>query len=112
MSNESKSNQHGVLKEGTTGIRPGSLSTNAANPSTLGTSDTTAKAKSPKDSQLMNNLQDNPNAARLIMALAAKLGTLVEWKRLKLGDGREVYALVFPVGKWFVDPETKELRPR
>lgn len=77
-----------------------------------GTSDTTAKEASPMDSQRIPNLQDAPNAARLIQALGAKLGKLVEWKRLKLIDGRVVYALVFPTDKWEVDPTSKELLPR
>jgi hypothetical protein len=108
----SKSNQAGVLKDETTEIPQASQSTNAASPSISDTSVTTAKAQSPKDSQPMTNLQDIPNAVRLIQALAAKLGTLVEWKRLTLGDGREVYALVFPTDKWEVDPVSKELKPR
>jgi cytoskeletal protein RodZ len=108
----SKSNQVGVLNEETTAPRQGSQSTNAASLSTSATSATTAKAQSPKDSQPTPNLQDAPNAVRLIQALAGKLGTLVEWKRLTLGDGREVYALVFPVSKWQVNPESKELQPR
>jgi hypothetical protein len=36
----------------------------------------------------------------------------VEWKKLTLGDGREVYALIFPTDKWHVDPVSKELLPR
>lgn len=108
----SQSNQAGVLKDEMTVIPQVLQSTNAGNPSMLDTSDTTAKAKSQKDSQLTPNFQDVPNAVRLIQALAAKLGALVEWKRLKLGDGREAYALVFPVSKWEVDPVSKELKPR
>lgn len=104
--------QSGELNEGTTGAPQASPSTNAASPSTSGTSDTTVKAASPKGSQRTPNFQDAPNAARLIQALAGKLGKLVEWKKLTLGDGREVYALCFPVGKWQVDPESKELLPR
>jgi hypothetical protein len=108
----SKSNRNGALSEETT-VRPRvSPSTNAGNPSTSATSATTAKAKSPKVSQDTLNLQDAPNAVRLIQALAGKLGGLVEWKRLTLGDGREVYALVFPVSKWEVDPVSKELQAR
>lgn len=108
----SKLDQVGVLKDGTTAIPQDSQSTNAVNPSTSDTSATTAKAKSQKGSQLTPNLQDAPNAVRLIQALAGKLGALVEWKKLTLADGREVYALVFPVSKWLVDPESKELQPR
>lgn len=108
----SKSNRNGASKKETTGTRRGSQSTNAASLSTSGTSDTTAKAKNPTGSQATLNLQEIPNAARLILALAAKLGTLVEWKRLTLGDGREVYALTFPIDKWEIDPVSKELLPR
>jgi hypothetical protein len=108
----SKSNQAGVLNEETTVHPQGSQSINAANLSTSATSATTAKAQSPKGSQPTPNLQDVPNAVRLIQALAGKLGALVEWKKLTLGDGREVYALVFPVSKWRVDPDSKELQPR
>src|SRR5690349_13283662 len=103
----SKSNQAGVLKDETTETLQGLQSTNAVSPSTSAISDTTAKAKSQKVSPPTPNLQDVPNAVRLIQALVGKLGTLVEWKKLTLGDGREVYALVFPVSKWQVDPETK-----
>jgi hypothetical protein len=108
----SKSNQAGVLKDETTVTPQASQSTNAANPSMSDTSVTTARAQSQKDSQLTPNLQDAPNAVRLIQALAGKLGALVEWKKLTLGDGREVYALVFPVSKWEVDPVSKELKPK
>ena len=112
MSNESKLDQVGVLKEEMI-VPPQALqSTNAASQSTSDILDTTAKAKSPKASQLTPNLQDAPNAVRLIQALAGKLGELVEWRKLTLGDGRTVYALCFPVGKWRVDPVSKELLPR
>lgn len=96
-----------------TETRQGSRSTNAANPSTSDTSATTPTRKiNPQVSQATPALQDAPNASRLIQALAAKLGDLVEWKKLTLGSGHEVYALCFPVRKWHVDPETKELLPR
>lgn len=108
----SKLNQVGELNAETTETLPVLPSTNAANPSMSGTLDTTAKAKNQKDSQATVNLQDSNNAVRLIQALAAKLGDLVEWKKLTLGNGHEVYALCFPVRKWRIDPETKELLPR
>jgi hypothetical protein len=112
VSNESQSTRNGVSSEETT-VTPQDLqSTNAGSPSTLGISATTAKETSPKVSQPTPNLQDIPNAVRLIQALAAKLGTLVEWKKLTLGDGREVYALCFPVRSWEVDPASNELRPK
>jgi hypothetical protein len=108
----------GDLKDGTAELPQDSQSTNAASTpapesqNTSDTSDTTVEAKSPKGSQRTPNSQDAPNAARLIQALGAKLGTLVEWKRLTLKDGRQVYALIFPTDKWHVDPKTKELLPR
>lgn len=112
VKNDLSSTQDGESKEETIETPQVSQSSNEENQSTSGTSDTTAKAKSPKDSQRTPNLQDAPNAARLIQALASKLGKLVEWKRIKLGDGQEAYALIFPVRKWHVDPESKELLPR
>ena len=112
MSSELKSDQVGVLKEEMIVLPQASQSTNAASPSTSDISATTARAKSPKDSQLTPNFQDVPNAVRLIQALAGKLGELVEWRKLTLGDGRTVYALCFPVGKWHVDTVSKELLPR
>lgn len=118
MNNDLNSTQNGDSKEETTEILPASQSSSEAstqtpeNPITSDISVTTAEAKSPKVSQRTPNLQDAPNAARLIQALAAKLGALVEWKKLTLGDGRQVYALIFPIGKWDVDPQTKELLPR
>lgn len=118
MNKNSSSIQDGGSSDETTETLPVSPSSGAAStrrpesPNTSATSATTAEAKSPKGSQRTPNLQDAPNAARLIQALAAKLGVLVEWKKLTLGDGREAYALIFPVGKWYVDPESKELLPR
>jgi hypothetical protein len=112
VTKELKSNQLGELKDVTTELPPVSLYSSGGKSSTSATSATTAKAKSQKDSQPTPNLQDVPNAVRLIQALGAKLGALVEWKRITLGDGREVYALCFPVSKWEVDPVSKELKPR
>ena len=112
MTKNSPSTQAGDLNAETTATPQGLPSSNAGNPSTSATSATTADPKSPKDSQRTPNLQDAPNAARLIMALGAKLGKLVEWRKVTLGDGQEVYALCFPVSKWAVDPVSKELLPR
>jgi hypothetical protein len=108
----SNSTPSGGSNEETTATLPASQSSNEVSPSTLDTSATTPKAKNLKGSQAMPNLQDAPNAARLIQALAGKLGSLVEWKKLTLGNGHEVYALCFPIRKWQVDPESKELLPR
>lgn len=112
MNKVSKSTPSGVSNDETTEIRPVSQSSNEESRSISDTSVTTPKETNQTDSQRTPNLRDAPNAARLIQALAGKLGNLVEWKKLKLGDGREVYALIFPVGKWDVDPVSNELLPR
>jgi hypothetical protein len=108
----SKSNRAGELKDGTIATRQGSRSTSAGSRSISGTSVTTAKAKNPQISQNTVNLQDKGNAVRMIQALVGSLGDLVEWKKLTLGDEREVYALIFPVSKWEIDPASGELKPR
>jgi hypothetical protein len=113
VNKNSNSIQDGDLNGETTETLPVSQSSNEESRSTSDTSDTTQSRKpSQKDSQPTPNLRDAPNAARLIQALGAKLGKLVEWKKLTLGDGREVYALIFPTDKWHVDPVSKELLPR
>jgi hypothetical protein len=112
VNKNSNSTPDGGLKDETTETLPASQSSNEESRSTSDTSVTTPEAKSQKGSQPTPNLRDAPNAARLIQALGAKLGKLVEWKKLTLGDGREVYALIFPTDKWHVDPVSKELLPR
>ncbi len=112
MNKTLKSTQGGELSGVTTGTPQASQSSSGESPSTSAISDTTAKAKSPKVSPATPNFQDAPNAAHLIQTLAKALGALVEWKKLTLGNGQEVYALVFPVSKWQVDPVSKELLPR
>jgi len=102
MSKKSNSTPHGGLNEGMTERRPASQSTNAESPSMSGTLATTPSPK--KASQRTVNLQDIPNAVRLIQALAAgkALGKFVFWKKLALGNGEEVIALCFPVRNWEV----------
>ncbi len=113
MSKTSNSTQNGGSNEEMTATLQVSQSSSEGSLSTSATSVTTQSPKtSPKASQPTPNLMDAPNAARLIQALAAKLGSLVEWKKLTLGNGHEVYALCFPVRKWQVDPDSKELLPR
>jgi len=112
MTQKPNSIQDGVLKKGMTEPRQDSQSTNAASPFMSDTSATTAKAKSQKDSQLTPN---SPNAEfRLIHALAAKLGKLVEWKKIVLTDGRAGWGLFFDATKWEVatNGTTNELKPR
>ena len=112
MTNDLKSTPSGESKEEATGTPRASQSTNAENPFISDTSATTADPKNPMVSQRTPNLQDVPNAVRLIQALAAKLKDLVFWKKLMLRDGQVVYALCFPVRKWDVDPLSKELKLR
>ena len=105
--------QDGVMKKGMTEPRQALQSTNAESPFTSDTSATTAKAKSQKDSQLTPN--SHPNAEfRLIHALAAKLGKLIEWKKIVLTDGRAGWVLFFDAAKWEVSTNgtTNELKPR
>jgi hypothetical protein len=112
MTKNLKSTPGGESKDETTGTPQASRSTNVENPSISDTSVTTVGPKSLKVSQPTPNLQDVPNAVRLIQALAAKLKELVFWKKLILRDGQIVYALCFPVRKWEVDPVSKELKLR
>jgi hypothetical protein len=113
VNKNSNSIQDGGSKDEMTETLQASQSSNEESQSTSGISATTQSPKaSQKDSPPTPNLRDAPNASRLIQALAAKLGKLVEWKKLTLGDGREVYALIFPTDRWQVDPVSKELLPR
>ena len=79
-------------------------------------SDTTVKVKSLKGSQRI--LSSVPNAInsefRLIHALAGRLGKLVEWRKVKLADGRAGWILFFDAAKWEVatNGNTNELSPR
>lgn len=112
MKKTSNSTRNGASSAETTEPPRDSRSTKGASRSTSVTSAITPIPKTnQKASQATPNFQDAPNASRLIQALAGKLGGLVEWKRLTLGDGREVYALIFPTDKWHVDSESKELLP-
>lgn len=56
-------------------------------------------------------IDETTTNAHLVTAFAAKLGALVEWRRLTLADGRGVIALVFPLDSWEIDPVRSELRP-
>jgi hypothetical protein len=74
------------------------------------TSATSASSQSPQSptgfrvTQSSVEIDDVSANVQVLTALATKLGALVEWKRLELGDGREVIALCFPLEKWVVDP--------
>lgn len=111
MTKKHKSSQTGVLKEGTTETQQDMQSTNGANPSISVTLASTAPPN--PNSQLTPNSLVNPHLThvRIIGAFAAKLGALVEWRKIELGDGRTGYALFFDAKKWLVDPVTKELTP-
>lgn len=77
------------------------------------TSATTAP-QSPNFQPTESSVAEDPpelTNSRLAQAFAAKLGKLVFWRKVTLGDGQEVYALCFPVSKWTVDPVRNELRP-
>lgn len=104
MTKNKRLDQSGVLSEGTTGSPPASPSTNAGSQSMLGTSASIAQT-SPS-----SQLTPNSTHAKMIQAFAAKLGALVEWKKITLSSGRVGYALFFDVSKWEVDPVSKALR--
>lgn len=110
MTKKSQSNQAGVLRKETTEPLPDSQSTNAVSRFTSDTSATTQSQKT--DSQHTVNFQDVPNAVRLIQALAGKLGKLVFWRKIELGDGEEVFALCFPVRSWEIDSVSSELKQK
>jgi hypothetical protein len=114
MSNQHKSKQNGALRHETTGIPPVSPSSSVGKSYTSGMLDITVDLKNPTASQRIPNSPENPNAvhAKMIMAFVSKLGALVEWRKLKLGNGETVYALCFPVSKWLIDPVSKLLTPR
>jgi len=114
VSNKQKSKQNGELKREGTGIPQATQSSSVGSPSTSDTLGISVAIQSPKDSQRTPNSQENPNAihARMIMAFVSKLGALVFWRKVKLGDGQTVYALCFPVSKWQLDGVSKTLTPR
>lgn len=111
MTKKHKSNQAGGLNEGMIVLQQGMLSSRGANLSTLATLDLTAPPK--QAFQATPNSLVNPHLThvKIISAFAAKLGTLVEWRKVTLVDGREGYALFFDQKNWLVDPMTKELTP-
>lgn len=101
----------GASSAETTEPLSGTPSSSAANPSTSDTWDFTPSEKT--DSQPTKN---SPNEVEtqvgILLAFAAKLGKMVEWRKIELGDGREVFALCFPLSTWKVDDVSKKLMPR
>lgn len=113
MTDNLKSDPNGALNAETTEPLSVMPSTDVENQSTSDMWDFTPKEKNQKDSQPTSNLRDEPATfVRIVQAFAAKLGALVEWRKVVLGDGREVYALCFPLSLWDVDPVSKALKPR
>ena len=114
MTQKQKSNPNGELKGAGTGTHQGLQSSSAGNLSTLGMSGITLEVKSPKDSQLTPNLQENPNTIhiRMIMAFVSKLGELVQVRNVTLADGRKGWMIFFPSTNFEIDPVSKSLRPR
>src|SRR5688572_6990040 len=99
---KSKSNQAGELNDGAK--KPQSVSPSSKG-AKLNTSDTLGSSAS-QQSQIgfqttkPLDISNEDGSARLIMAIADKLGNLVFWKRVELVDGREVIALCFDTAKW------------
>jgi len=118
MTKQQKSNQNGGLNGAMTVPHQVTQSSSAdltpllTSPLISDTSASTVPQKN--DSPLTpNSLGVTPNElhTKLIHALAVKLGVLVEWRKVELGDGRTGWALFFDERKWLVDPLTKELTP-
>ena len=114
MTQRQKSRPSGELNGAGTGIPQGLQSSSAGNPSTLDMSGITLEVKSPKDSQLTPNSQENPNIIhiRMIMAFVSKLGELVQVRNVTLADGRKGWMIFFPSANFEIDPVSKSLRPR
>lgn len=112
MTNQPNSSHNGESRDEMTVHQQVTPFTNAVSPSISATSVSTAHPS--PNFQATPNSQTPPNLAhsRIVQAFAAKLGTLVFWRKVQLGDGQEVIALCFPTLLWEVDPVSKELKPR
>lgn len=111
MTNKQKSNQAGALSVETTDTQQGMQSSSAESQSISVTLASTALQSQSSPATPNSLVEARLMHAKIISAFAAKLGNLVEWRKLTLEDGRDAYALVFPVSKWEVDPVSKELTP-
>lgn len=107
MTRKPNSTPAGVLSAETTADPLALPSTNAENPSTLGTLGTTPPTN--PSSLPTQTLQ----VARLTQAFGKKLVALglAHWRKVKLKTGETGWALWFPQSKWGIDPETHELVP-
>ena len=114
MTQKLKSSRNGELSGAGTGIPQALQSSNAGSPSTSDTLGISLEVKSPQDSQLTPNSPENPNTVhvRMIMAFVAKLGKLVEVRKVTLKDGRQGWMIFFPSTNFEIDPVSKSLRPR
>jgi len=101
----------GVLKGETTVPQPGMPSTNAESQSISVTLASTVPQNQSSLTTHNSPVKQNLTHAKIISAFAAKLGALVEWRSIELGDGRTGWALFFDEKKWLVDPVSKELTP-
>jgi len=112
MEKKSESSPNGELKKETTAPPQALQSSGVGQLSILDMSDSTVPT-SPSFQATGNLQEESPNAtnAHLVQAFAAKLGALVEWHRIELGDGREMLALCFPLGNWEVS-EHDSIIPR
>lgn len=109
MTNTQKSDPAGESKDEMTGPPQATQSSSEESPSI---SVTLVSTPHPSQiSQATRNSLANQTHAKVISAFASKLGELVEWRRIELGDGRTGFVLFFDDKKWSVDPVTKELLP-
>lgn len=61
--------------------------------------------------QALGEIDEITANVQVLTAFASKLGALVVWKRLALGDGQEVFALCFPTDLWTTNAQG-ELVPK
>lgn len=117
MTKKRKSNRNGASNGAMVEPRPDLPYTGVEltlTPENRPTSDMSAStAPKSRNSPPTPNSQETPNAlhAKALGAFAAKLGALVEWRHIQLGDGRRGYALFFPDARW-IRNSSGELLPR
>lgn len=112
-----KSKANGGSNSGTTASQEAMQSSSAALTPLVksrpisGTSDSTALTNLTFQATPNSQIPPNTFYGKAVQVFAAKLGTLVEWRKWELADGRSGYGLFFDAEKWKIDPVSKELAP-
>lgn len=101
---QSKSRVHGELKDEAGSTQSATPSSSEAKKQNIsGTSGSSQIQAQSQVGFLPTKALGEPETttnARLVVTFAAKLGSLVEWRKIQLADGREVFALCFPANVW------------